>query len=98
MSILKINKYNTGKRCADCKHFHMAQNISESVCDLRSMTGTFRKYPFHPCPSHVNCHDYEQDTGRNHCKCGCFMYPAFNFCPICGKPNKWKPGKDHAGD
>ena len=57
MSILKINKYNTGKRCADCKHFHMAQNISESECDLRSATGTFRKYPFHPIPSHVNCHN-----------------------------------------
>ncbi len=98
MSILKANKYNTGKRCADCKHFHLAKKLSESVCDLRKTAGYYEQFSFNPTPSRVNCIKYEQVPGKNHCECGCFMYPDFNFCPICGKPNKWKDDENHASD
>ncbi len=97
---LMVNRWNDGKHCADCKYFRLGEVASYSQCAKREIC--------HSCfgivsrlfiqPSRHRCGLYEQEVGKNHCECGCFLRPMYKYCPNCGRKNEWKPEKEDSVD
>lgn len=97
---LMINRWNDGKHCADCRYFHLEGVASYSQCTKQEIYhnhfGMVARLFVQP--SRHRCNLYQQETGKNHCECGCFLRPMYKYCPNCGKKNKYKPEKKDSTD